>query len=182
MFHLKQLCFEQKQITLSPMTSILLLSDTHSYLDPRLQKHIASVDEVWHAGDIGNISICDQITDINPNLRVVYGNIDDQTIRAEYSKELFFEVEQVKVYMTHIGGYPPRYRGKIREIIKQSNCKLFICGHSHMLKVMHDHELNCLHMNPGAAGKHGFHHLQTALKFKLNKGNIEQLEIIELEK
>lgn len=164
------------------MKKILLLSDTHSFLDQRIIKHLQDVDEVWHAGDIGDILVCDEIKSYCTTTRVVFGNIDNNVLRAEYQKDLYFNCEGVKVWMTHIGGYPPKYRGQIKNIIKSQGIKLFVCGHSHILKVIYDKEINCLHMNPGAIGTYGIHHVQTALKFKLEKGEVKELSIVELEK
>jgi putative phosphoesterase len=161
---------------------IILLSDTHGVLDKRIIKHLKSVDEVWHAGDIGDILVCDEIKKHCLTTRVVFGNIDNNILRAEFHKDLFFNCEDVKVWMTHIGGYPPKYRGEIKSIIKAQGIKLFVCGHSHILKVIYDKELKCLHMNPGAIGTYGIHQVQTALKFKVDKGEIKELCIVELEK
>jgi putative phosphoesterase len=161
---------------------ILLLSDTHSFLDPRFSKHVKLVDEVWHAGDIGDIKICDQLVKLCPNTKFVFGNIDNNVLRSEYQKDLFFNCEGVSVWITHIGGYPPRYWGDIKSHIKEKNIDLFICGHSHILKVIYDKELACLHMNPGAAGSYGIQQVQTALTFKISKGNVKELSIIELDK
>jgi len=159
------------------MKKILLLSDTHSYIDDQLLKFVKQADEVWHAGDIGNIAVADTIKEHKP-LRAVYGNIDDAIIRTEYPLNNKFTIEKVSVWITHIGGYPNRYDTRIKEEISK---KLFISGHSHILKVMFDKKLNLLHMNPGAAGKHGFHKVRTMLRFEINEDKIANLEIIELE-
>ncbi|MCX6181021.1 MAG: metallophosphoesterase family protein [Bacteroidetes bacterium] len=161
------------------MRKILLISDTHSYLDPRINKHIDACDEVWHAGDIGNIELTDGIKLKKP-LIAVYGNIDDNKARAEFKRDEIFTCEGVKVFITHIGGYPPNYTAVLLQRIKDEKPQLFICGHSHILKVMYDEKLSCLHMNPGAIGTHGFHKVQTALKFEIEKGKIQNLQIIEL--
>ncbi|HRV56412.1 MAG TPA: metallophosphoesterase family protein, partial [Mangrovimonas sp.] len=137
------------------MTKILLLSDTHSYIDEAILKYVKLADEVWHAGDIGNLDVTDAIKSLKP-LRAVYGNIDDVKARAEFPENNRFMCEEVDVWITHIGGYPGRYNLRIRNQIVQNPPKLFICGHSHILKVMNDKQLNLLHMNPGAVGKHGF--------------------------
>jgi putative phosphoesterase len=163
------------------MTKILLLSDTHSYLDEQILKFVNLADEVWHVGDIGNIEVVDTIQKLKP-LRAVYGNIDDKEIRAEFPLDAKFKIENVKVWMTHIGGYPNRYDKRIRNEIKLNPPKLFISGHSHILKVIYDKKLNLLHMNPGAAGKHGFHKIRTMLRFEIDNSEIKNLEIIELEK
>ena len=161
------------------MKKILLLSDTHSYIDAQILKFVKQADEVWHAGDIGNLSVTDTIKELKP-LRAVYGNIDDKDARAEFSLDSKFEVEGVSVWMTHIGGYPNRYNLRIKEEIKENPPKIFISGHSHILKVQFDKKLNLLHLNPGAAGNHGFHKIRTMLRFTVDKGKIENLEIIEL--
>ena len=163
------------------MKKILLLSDTHSFIDNQILKFVKQADEVWHAGDIGNLDVTDQIKSIKP-LRGVYGNIDDKDIRAEFPLDNKFTVEGVEVWITHIGGYPNKYNLRIRDVIKENPPKLFIAGHSHILKVQYDNKLNLLHLNPGAAGKHGFHKVRTMLRFELEKGEIKNLEIIELAK
>lgn len=162
------------------MKKILLLSDTHSHIDPQIIKYIKQSDEVWHAGDIGIIEVADTIKKLKP-LRAVYGNIDDKTVRAEYPLDQKFEVEKVSVWMTHIGGYPNKYNFRIKEEIQINPPKIFISGHSHILKVQFDQKLNLLHMNPGAAGKHGFHKVRTMLRFEIDKEEIKNLEVIELE-
>lgn len=163
------------------MKKILLLSDTHSYIDAQILKFVKQADEVWHAGDIGNLEVTDSIQQIKP-LRAVYGNIDDKNARAEFPLDNLFSVEGVSVWMTHIGGYPNKYNQRVREQLKRNPPKLFICGHSHILKVQYDEKLGILHLNPGAAGKHGFHKVRTMLRFVLDQGNIKDLEIIELAK
>lgn len=163
------------------MRKILLLSDTHSFIDNQIIKFIKQVDEVWHVGDVGDINVTDTIQKYKP-LRAVYGNIDDLKVRASFPLDNKFTVEQVTVWMTHIGGYPNRYNPRIKEKIKVTTPKLFISGHSHILKVIYDKKLNLLHLNPGAAGKNGFHKIRTMLRFEIDKENIKNLEIIELEK
>ncbi len=158
---------------------ILLLSDTHSYIDERILHYASEVDEVWHAGDIGDLSVTDQLQKIAP-LRAVYGNIDDHKIRACFPLNNRFTIEGVDVWITHIGGYPPKYNINTRDEIRENTPKLFICGHSHILKVMPDSKLGLLHMNPGACGKHGFHKMRTMLRFEITKGEIKNLEVIEL--
>lgn len=162
------------------MKKILLLSDTHSYIDDQILKFVKQADEVWHAGDIGSIEVINTIQKLKP-LKAVYGNIDNHLIRTEFKEDLKFTIEEVSVWITHIGGYPNRYDFRIKEEITKNPPKLFICGHSHILKVIYDKKLNLLHMNPGAAGKHGFHNVRTMLRFEINVGNITNLEIIELE-
>lgn len=161
------------------MKKILLLSDTHSHLDETIIKYVNQADEVWHAGDIGDLQVTDQIKKLKP-LRGVYGNIDDAQARLEFPLNNRFTCEGVDVWITHIGGYPGKYDVKIREEIKRNPPKLFICGHSHILKVQFDQQLKCLHMNPGAAGKHGFHQVRTMLRFEVDLGDIKNLEVIEL--
>ena len=161
------------------MKKILLLSDTHSYIDDAILKYVNQADEVWHAGDIGDLAVTDAIQKIKP-LRAVYGNIDDTQARLEFPLNNRFMCEEVDVWVTHIGGYPDKYNVAIREEIRKNPPNVFICGHSHILKVQYDHKLNLLHMNPGAAGKHGFHHVRTMLRFEINGKKIEKLEVIEL--
>ncbi|KOY51110.1 metallophosphoesterase family protein [Polaribacter dokdonensis] len=163
------------------MKKILLLSDTHSYIDDQILKFVKQADEVWHAGDIGNLEVTDAIKMYKP-LRAVYGNIDDKNARAEFPLDAKFTVEEVAVWMTHIGGYPYKYNQRIREEINRNPPKIFIAGHSHILKVVFDKKLNLLHLNPGAAGNHGFHKIRTMLRFELNAGKIENMEVIELAK
>ena len=161
------------------MKKILLLSDTHSYIDARILHYISTVDEVWHAGDIGSLEVTDAIRHLKP-LIAVYGNIDDASIRKTFPLDQHFQCEEVNVWMTHIGGYPPKYNKRTRPLILKHQPKLFICGHSHILKVMNDSKNKVLHMNPGAAGKHGFHQKRTMLRFQINKTKIEDLEVVEL--
>ncbi|MBW1618679.1 metallophosphoesterase family protein [Empedobacter falsenii] len=163
------------------MKKILLLSDTHSYIDDRILEYAQQADEIWHAGDIGDISVTDKLAEIKP-LRAVYGNIDDNKARAEFPLNNRFTLEGVDVWITHIGGYPGKYNPAIRKEITENPPKLFICGHSHILKVMPDKQLGLIHMNPGAVGKHGFQKVRTMLRFELNKGKIENLEVIEFKK
>ncbi|WP_291120205.1 MULTISPECIES: metallophosphoesterase [Empedobacter] len=163
------------------MKKILLLSDTHSYIDDRILEYAQQADEIWHAGDIGDISVTDKLAEIKP-LRAVYGNIDDNKARAEFPLNNRFTLEGVDVWITHIGGYPGKYNPAIRKEITENPPKLFICGHSHILKVMPDKQLGLIHMNPGAVGKHGFQKVRTMLRFELNEGKIENLEVIEFKK
>ena len=163
------------------MKKILLLSDTHSHIDDQILKFVKQADEVWHAGDIGNLRVTDTIQEFKP-LRAVYGNIDDKDTRAEFPLNNRFEVEGVSVWITHIGGYPHRYNQRVRAALTGNPPKLFISGHSHILKVQYDKKLELLHLNPGAAGKHGFHKVRTMLRFSLENATIKDLEIIELAK
>jgi putative phosphoesterase len=157
---------------------ILLLSDTHSYIDEAILKHVSNADEVWHAGDIGDLNVTDTIKKLKP-LRAVYGNIDDAEARLEFPLHQRFLCEQVDVWITHIGGYPGRYSPAIREEIYANPPKLFITGHSHILKVMPDKKRSLLHMNPGAIGTHGFHNVRTMLRFEIDGSTIQNLEVIE---
>ncbi len=163
------------------MTNILLLSDTHSYIDDQILKYVKQADEVWHAGDIGDLAVTDTIQKLKP-IKAVFGNIDDHKCRLEFPENNRFFCEDVDVWITHIGGYPNKYDIKIREELKKNPPKLFICGHSHILKVIWDKKLNLLHLNPGACGKHGFHTVRTMLRFSIDKAEIKNMEIIELEK
>lgn len=158
---------------------ILLMSDTHGHLDDSMKKFIKSVDEVWHAGDIGNIELCDDIKKLKP-LRAVYGNIDGTEIRKEFPLHNRFELNGLDIWITHIGGYPGKYSQEVREEIRKNPPGLFISGHSHILKVMYDKKLNLLHMNPGAVGKQGFHQKRTMLRFEVIGGEVKSLEVIEL--
>lgn len=161
------------------MRKILLLSDTHSYIDDRILKYASQADEVWHAGDIGDIKVSETLKKTVPVFKAVYGNIDGTEIRKEFPLNLRFFCEKVDVWMTHIGGYPGKYAPIIREEIKLNPPKLFICGHSHILKVMNDKKLHLLHMNPGAIGIYGFHKVRTMLRFEINQETIQNLEVIE---
>ncbi|WP_111308365.1 metallophosphoesterase family protein [Confluentibacter sediminis] len=163
------------------MTKILLLSDTHGYIDNDILKYVKQADEVWHAGDIGDLKVTDVIKKLKP-LKGVFGNIDDTNIRMEFPENNRFMCEDVDVWITHIGGYPGAYNVRIREAIRLNPPKLFICGHSHILKVMSDKKLNLLHMNPGAVGKHGFHKVRTMLRFSIDGSKIDDLEVIEFQK
>ncbi|WP_281847007.1 metallophosphoesterase family protein [Olleya namhaensis] len=160
------------------MKKILLLSDTHSHIDDAVLNHVKQADEVWHAGDIGDLKVTDAIKALKP-LRAVWGNIDNDKARAEFPENNRFTIEGVDVWITHIGGYPNRYNIRIREEIKANPPKLFICGHSHILKVMPDKKLGLLHMNPGAIGIHGFHNVRTMLRFTIDNEKIDNLEVIE---
>ena len=161
------------------MIKILLLSDTHSHIDDTILKYVHQADEVWHAGDIGNLVVTDAIKKIKP-LRAVFGNIDDDKARLEFPLNNRFMCEDVDVWITHIGGYPGKYNPSIRDEISSNPPQLFICGHSHILKVQFDKKLNLLHMNPGAAGKSGFHQIRTMLRFVIDKDKIKDLEVVEI--
>ena len=161
------------------MKKIGLLSDTHSYLDPAVFKYFDKCDEIWHAGDFGNLALADELLAFKP-LRGVYGNIDGAEVRTVYPENLRFNCEEVDVWMTHIGGYPDKYSPKVRPEIYSNPPKLFICGHSHIVKIIYDKKINCLHINPGAAGKHGWHKVRTLVRFSINGNRIENMELIEL--
>ena len=162
------------------MKKILLLSDTHSHIDDAILKHVKQADEVWHAGDIGDLEVTDSIRKLKP-LKAVYGNIDDAKARTEFPLHNRFMCEDVDVWITHIGGYPPKYNNRVRDELIAHPPTIFITGHSHILKVMPDKKLNLLHMNPGAVGKHGFHKVRTMLRFKIDGKIIKDLEVIEFE-
>ena len=163
------------------MRVIGLISDTHGFLDSRFTSHLQKCDEIWHAGDIGNLEIAEKLKEIAP-LKAVFGNIDNHKIRLEFPENLRFMCEQVDVFITHIGGYPGRYEKRVKEQIQSKPPTLFICGHSHILKVMNDKKLGILHMNPGAAGNSGLHKVKTMLRFKIDGKNISGLEVVELER
>jgi len=161
------------------MLRIGLLSDTHGYLDAFVFDFFAPCQEIWHAGDIGDAAILDRLEAFRP-LRAVYGNIDGEEIRRRCPEDLRFTLEGVDVWMTHIGGYPGRYNPRVRAVMKENPPGLFICGHSHILKVMPDKRYGLLHINPGACGNHGFHRMRTALRFSLDNGQVKDLEVVEL--
>ncbi|NND15993.1 MAG: metallophosphoesterase family protein [Eudoraea sp.] len=163
------------------MTRILLLSDTHGHMDASILKYAEEVDEIWHAGDIGSLDVTDQLASVKP-LKAVFGNIDDAKVRGEFPLDLRFFCEEVDVWITHIGGYPGRYSRHAYQQIQENPPKLFICGHSHILKVMNDTKLGLLHMNPGACGRYGLHSVRTMLRFVIDGKEIKDLEVIELGK
>lgn len=163
------------------MKKILLLSDTHSHIDDSILKYVDQADEVWHAGDIGDLHVTDTLKK-HKSLRAVFGNIDDDKARMEFPLNNRFFCEGVDVWITHIGGYPGKYNQAIRQEITLNPPKLFICGHSHILKVMFDKKLNLLHMNPGACGVSGFHQVRTMLRFVVDGTQVRDLEIIEIGK
>ncbi|MDG1283176.1 MAG: metallophosphoesterase family protein [Flavobacteriales bacterium] len=160
------------------MKKIILLSDTHNSLDKRFTKHFQNADEIWHAGDIGDIKIIDQLR-LYAKVRAVWGNIDNHIIRSEFKENLYFKCEGMKVMMSHIGGYPGRYSKKLFPIIEQANPDIFISGHSHILKVIYDKKNNLLHMNPGAIGDYGMHKVKTILSFIIEDEKVKNLNIIE---
>ena len=161
------------------MKKIGLISDTHSYLDEKVFEHFKDVDEIWHGGDFGNAAIADALKAFKP-LRGVYGNIDDYDISGEFPEELIFMSEDVKVFIKHIGGYPGRYAPGVKNTIIKEKPQLFISGHSHILKIMYDDKLQCLHINPGAAGKQGWHKMRTIIRLVIDGENMKDCEVIEL--
>ena len=163
------------------MKKILLISDTHGYIDDRIIQYAKESDETWHAGDIGELKVVDEIKKVT-TLRAVHGNIDNSKIRAEYAENLRFKIEDMKIWITHIGGYPNKYNLIIRQEINSNPPDVFICGHSHILKVINDNKLNLLHINPGAIGKHGFHQVRTMIRFQIMKSKIQNLEVIEFKR
>jgi putative phosphoesterase len=163
------------------MTRIGVLSDTHGYLDPRVLEHFANVDEIWHAGDIGSGMVLQHLREFKPT-RAVYGNMDSGDVRYSLSEFYRFRVEDVNVLMTHIGGYPGKYNPWLLPMFKKEPPQLFVCGHSHILKVQYDSTWQMLTMNPGAAGKQGWQTLQTLLRFIIDGKEIRDLEVIELER
>lgn len=163
------------------MIKIGLISDTHSHFDERMKVFLDPVDQVWHAGDIGNIELLTDLQQFKPTT-AVFGNIDSSDIRHIIPEVQIFEVEQVKIVMMHIGGYPGKYEPKAKKLLLTERPQIFVSGHSHILKVMYDKQLQCLHLNPGAAGIYGFHKKRTMLRFKIDGSNISDLEIWEKEK
>ena len=161
------------------MLKIGILSDTHCTLVPQLFDFFKDVNELWHAGDIGSIETAEALANFKP-LRAVHGNIDNYVVRMQYPEDLFFHVEDVNVYMTHIGGYPGHYMPEVKYILEKKKPDLYICGHSHILKVMQDHEHDMLYINPGAAGIQGWHIVRTALRFKIEAGEVKDMEVFEL--
>lgn len=158
-----------------------LISDTHSHLDPKVLEYFQSVDEIWHAGDIGEVSVTQQLEQLKP-LRAVYGNIDDKNLQALYPEDLWFDCEGLRIWMTHIAGSPPNYNPRTKKILKEKSADVLICGHSHILKVIKDPKYNLLYINPGAAGNHGFHHIKTIMRFEILNKEIKNMEVIELGK
>ncbi len=161
------------------MPRIGLISDTHSYLDPQVFEYFKEVDEIWHIGDVGDVKVLEELRAFKP-IRGVYGNIDDKDIRQEFPLDYRFVMEDMDIWMTHIGGYPGRYHPRVRDILQVKPPDLFICGHSHILKVMRDKKYKMMCMNPGAAGKHGFQKVRTLLRFDIKNKSLSNLEVIEL--
>lgn len=161
------------------MTRIGLISDTHHFLDEAVFRHFANCDEIWHGGDFGTAEVSDALKAFKP-LRGVYGNIDGMDIRKDYPEKLLFQCEEVKVFMQHIGGYPGKYEKGVKNTIVTEQPGIFISGHSHILKIMYDQKLQCLHMNPGAAGRQGWHKVRTLIRFVIDGKEIKNCEVIEL--
>jgi putative phosphoesterase len=161
------------------MVRIGLISDTHSYLDDAVFKHFDKCNEIWHIGDFGTIELADKLAAFKP-LKGVYGNIDGKDIRQVYPEHLRFKCEDVDVWLTHIGGYPDRYSQFVKPEIYTNPPQLFITGHSHILKVIYDKKISCLHLNPGAAGKQGWQKVRTLMRFSISDAKIHELEVIEL--
>lgn len=163
------------------MTRIGLISDTHGFLDEKVFNHFKNCNELWHAGDFGNINLANELAQkTGLPVKGVYGNIDGQDIRSVYPENLVFQCEDVKVFITHIGGYPPNYNKRVKPLLDEYQPQLFISGHSHILKIMFDEKRNCLHINPGAAGKQGWHKVKTIVRFAIDGKEIKDCEVIEL--
>ncbi len=161
------------------MTSIGLLSDTHSFLPTEVFEHYKLVDEIWHAGDIGSMEVLESLQKFKPT-KAIFGNIDDKIIQEATTEDLVFEVEKVKIFMTHIGGYPPKYNKRTIPLLQEHKPDIFICGHSHICKVVRDAKRNLLHLNPGACGNQGWHKVKTIMRLQIDGNKISNLEVIEL--
>ena len=156
-----------------------LISDTHGWIHPRLFHFLEACDEIWHAGDIGNIETADALAALKP-FKAVHGNIDDATVRRVYKENMHFMAEEMRIWLTHIGGSPGNYDRKVRDELRNNPPDIFICGHSHITRVMYDRKLNLLYLNPGAAGYKGFHKVMTALRFRIDGKQVHDMEVIEL--
>lgn len=156
-----------------------LISDTHGWIHPRLFHHFEKCDEIWHAGDIGNIQTADKLAEYKP-LRAVYGNIDDAAVRRVYKADLYFKAGEMRVWITHIGGFPGNYDARVRNKLSENPPDIFISGHSHITRVMYDKKFDFLFLNPGAAGYYGFHKYMTAIRFQIDGKSIHDLDVIEL--
>jgi hypothetical protein len=164
------------------MTRIGLLSDTHGYFDPTLKTHFHLCDEIWHAGDLGSTDVLEELQSWKKPLRIVYGNIDSHAIRHSTTEDLWWMCEEILVFMTHIAGYPGRYNPRIATLIKEKKPGMVVCGHSHILKIIYDKQLKHLHINPGACGMQGLHHIRTAVRFVIDGLEIKDMQVIELGK
>ena len=162
------------------MTRIGLLSDTHGYLDESLKLMLENCDEIWHAGDFGTMDVYQQLLQMNKPFKGVYGNIDNPELRALMPLDQIWQVEELKIFMTHIGGYPGRYTARVKKTFVEQQPGIYVCGHSHILKVIYDKEFQLLHLNPGACGKEGFHKVRTAIKFSIDGDKIKDMGVIEL--
>lgn len=162
------------------MVRIGLLSDTHSFLDPELLPILSACDEIWHAGDVGNEEVANQLVALGKSLKIVYGNIDGREIRLIAPQTLVWQVEQMKILMTHIGGYPGHYPSAIKLLLLKEKPDIFVCGHSHILKVIYDKQLSLLHINPGACGKVGFQKVRTMVRFAIDGDKVKEMAVIEL--
>jgi uncharacterized protein len=159
---------------------IALLSDTHNYLDDQIMSMLLDCDEIWHAGDLGGLAVLDRLRTLKKKIRAVYGNIDDAKTRIELPLQLEWQLEGKIFLMIHVGGYPGHYTKGIKDLLKEKKPDVFICGHSHILKVVFDKEMNLLHLNPGACGREGFHVIRTILKFSVDNGQIKDMAVVEL--
>lgn len=157
-----------------------LISDTHGFLDPGVSDHFKDCEEIWHAGDIGTLSVANELESLKP-LRGVHGNVDGIDISSRFPEDLFFECEGLQIWITHIGGTPPRYNPRVNKLLAIRRPDIFICGHSHILRVAKDPSQDgLLYINPGAAGNHGFHHMKTIIRFEIESRNVKNMEVIEL--
>lgn len=161
------------------MVRIGLISDTHGHLDPKLYEFLEECDEIWHAGDIGTLELAEKLAEFRP-LRAVWGNIDGPEIRYQYPEIQRFDCQGLEVLMIHIGGYPGRYAKGVRALLKKEKPYLFICGHSHIVRAMHDEKLNIIHLNPGACGRQGFHEEKTIMRFSIENGEMSRFQICRL--
>lgn len=159
-----------------------LISDTHGYLDPKVFNHFKEVDEIWHGGDIGDLEVANKLSEFKP-LKGVFGNIDDQSIQLKFPEDLRFRCEELNVWITHIGGAPPNYNPRVKKLLKENPPDIFICGHSHILRVAKDPALGgMLYVNPGAAGNQGFHNMKTIIRFEITGREVKNMEVVELGK
>ncbi len=157
-----------------------LISDSHGYMKSDVLDYLIDCQEIWHAGDIGDLSVINKLSELKKTMRVVFGNIDTKAAKMEFEEDLLFELEGLKIFITHIGGYPPRYVRRIRDILEKEKPNLYVCGHSHILKIMPDRQLDLLHMNPGAIGYHGIHQIRTMITFHILDEKIKDVRVIEL--